>query len=137
MNYVDTFIQIAPDSTLGEAVVPQPRAGRKSIAVLEYELISANPYTYTHEQVQFTVHARHKGIPAQELKARWHELWSEFFSVPHACMRASPLPKRYGWGLYFNAEGKVALCAIESPAYKRFASNPSLMQRFAMRSKRA
>ncbi|TPG10128.1 hypothetical protein EAH75_06060 [Rhodanobacter glycinis] len=52
-------------------------------------------------------------------------------------MRASPLPKRYGWGLYFNAEGKVALCTVESPAYKRFAGNPSLMQRFAMRSKRA
>jgi hypothetical protein len=137
MNYVDTFIQIAPDSTLAMAVVPQPRAGKQSIAVLEYELISAKPYTYTHEQVQFTVHARHKSIPAQELKARWHELWSEFFSVPHACMRTSPLPKSYGWGLHFDGEGKVALCAVESPTYQRLANDKALMQRFAMRGKRA
>ena len=111
MNYVDTFIQIAPDSTLIEAVVPQPQPGRKSIAVLEYELISATPHTYTHEQVLLTVHARHKGISAQEIEVRRHEFWSEFFSVPHACMRTSLLPKSYGWGLHFNAEGKVALCA--------------------------
>lgn len=135
-NYVDTFIQIAPDCTLTLAVVPPLRAGRKSIAILEYEMISAAPYVFTQEQVLFTVHARHKGITEQELATCRHELWSEFFSRPHACMRASPLPKAYGWGLHFDADGKVALCAVESPAYRRFADDRTLTRTFAMRSKR-
>jgi hypothetical protein len=32
------------------------------------------------------------------------------------------LPKKYGWGLHFNAEGKIALIARESAEYDRLAN---------------
>ena len=40
MNYVNTFIAVAPDTSAKLGVVPIERAGKKSIAVLEYELRS-------------------------------------------------------------------------------------------------
>lgn len=136
MNYVNTFIAVAPDTAAKAGTVSPERSGKKSIAQLEYELISGKPYTLTQEEVQFSVHVQRQGIPATELKAKRNKLWSEFFSKPMACMRASPLPKSYGWGLHFDAEGKVALVAMESPDYKRLMKNSAIRQLSAMRGKR-
>ena len=137
MNYVNTFIAVAPDTAAKAGTVPPGRSDKKSIAQLEYELISGKACTLTQEEVQFSVYVQRQGISAAELKDRRAKLWSEFFSKPMACMRASPLPKSYGWGLYFDAEGKVALVAMESPEYKRRLNNPAIRQLSAMRSKRA
>ncbi|MBI3525287.1 MAG: hypothetical protein HY066_12365 [Betaproteobacteria bacterium] len=137
MNYVNTFIAVAPDTSAKAGAVPPGRGDEKSIAQLEYELISGKPYLLTQEEVQFSVHVKRQGIPAAEIKARRAKLWSELFSKPMACMRASPLPKSYGWGLHFDAKGKVALVAMESPEYRRLLKNPTIRQLSAMRSKRA
>ena len=136
MNYYNTFIAVAPDTSVKIGTVPVARAGKKSIAVLEYELISAEPYTYTQEEVQFAVHVQRQSVPPAELRARQIELWDEFFSKPIACMRASPLPKSYGWGLHFNEEGKVALVAVGSPEYERLSSSSAIEQTRALRSRR-
>jgi hypothetical protein len=77
------------------------------------------------------------GRSAGELKARRRELWQAFFAQPRACMRSSPLAKTYGWGLHFNAEGKVALVPVESTDYKRLVDDRSVKQTRAMRGKRA
>lgn len=137
MNYVSTFIAVAPDTAAKTGTAPFERSDKKSIAQLEYELISGKPYTFTQEEVQFSVHVQRQGIPATELNAKRKQLWSEFFSKPMACMRASPLPKSYGWGLHFDAEGKVALVAMEGPEYKRRLNDSGIRQLSAMRSKRA
>lgn len=137
MNYVNTFIAVAPDTTAKAGTVPPGRSDNKSVAQLEHEIISGNPYALTQEDVQFSVHVRRQGISASKLKAKRAKFWSEFFSKPMACMRASPLPKSYGWGLHFDAEGKVALVAMESPEYERLLKNSAIKQLFAMRSKRA
>jgi len=137
VNYVNTFIAVAPDTAAKAGTVPPGRSDKKSIAQLEYELISGKSCILTQEEVQFSVYVQRQGISVAELKARRTKLWSEFFSKPMACMRASPLPKSYGWGLHFDAEGKVALVAIESPEYKRLLKNSAIRQLSAMRSKRA
>ena len=67
------------------------------------------------------MHARHKGITPDELAARGEALKAEFYAKPQPCMRASMLPKKYGWGIHFNAEGKLALLPMESPEYRGFA----------------
>ena len=136
MNYFNTFIAVAPDTSASHGVVPPVRGGKQSVALLEYELIAAEPYTLTQEEVQFAVHVHRKGEPAAELKARRTELWLAFFSKSMACMRDSPLPKLYGWGLHFNAEGKVALVAMENSEYRRLPHSPTIQQTYAMRSKR-
>jgi hypothetical protein len=34
-------------------------------------------------------------------------------------MRASMLPKKYGWGVHSDAEGRLALVAVGSDSYRR------------------
>jgi hypothetical protein len=136
VNYYNIFIAVAPDTSVKVGTVPVARAGKKSVAVLEYELVSAQPYTYTQEEVQFAVHVQRKAISSAELGVRRVDLWNEFFSKSLACMRASPLPKSYGWGLHFNEEGKVALVAAESPEYERLSSSDTIEQTRALRSSR-
>jgi hypothetical protein len=136
VNYYNTFIAVAPDTSVKVGTVPVARAGKKSVAVLEYELISAQPYTYTQEEVQFAIYVQRKAISSAELGVRRVDLWNEFFSKSLACMRASPLPKSYGWGLHFNEVGKVALVAAESPEYERLSSSDTIEQTRALRSSR-
>nr|WP_281349931.1 DUF6157 family protein [Paenibacillus tengchongensis] len=60
------------------------------------------------------------------------------FAKKHPCLRASMLPKRYGWGVHFNGEGRIALYAMESPEYDHYAAGgePGVKLLDAMRSKR-
>ena len=61
----------------------------------------------------------------------------EFFSRGQACLRASSLGKRFGWGVHADAEGRVALYAVDSKRYQALAADPKLAQTRAMRTKRA
>jgi hypothetical protein len=61
---------------------------------------------------------------------------NEFFARPQACLRASPLPKKYGWGFVFDAEGRVALCAMESAEYRRLLGDTGVRVLKALRSAR-
>lgn len=135
LNYYSTFIQIADDCPVISSVVPVERGGKKSIAVIQYELLSEHPYEFTQEEVLFETFARNKAVPEAERAAQR----AEFFSRSQACLRASPLPKSYGWGLHFDKDGKVALCPVESEAYRRFVEQPTggLKLLMAMRSRRA
>jgi Family of unknown function (DUF6157) len=128
VNYIDTFIAVAPDTRATPGTVPPERGGGRSVAALEYELISAQPYTLTQEDVQFAVYVQRQGIPAARLAAERAGLWDAFFSQPMACMRSSPLPKSYGWGLHFDGEGRVALVAMESPDYERLSTDQTIDQ---------
>ncbi|MCU6435700.1 DUF6157 family protein [Undibacterium sp. Jales W-56] len=136
MNYYNTFIAVAADAKVDHGAVPPARAGKKSIALLEYELISAKPYKLTQEEVQFAVHVQRRELPVEVVQDKREQLWQEFFSKPMACMRASPLAKSYGWGLHFNASGKVALIPVESMEYQRLLEDKAIAQTRAMRSKR-
>lgn len=137
MNYFNTFIAVSEDTKAKVGTVPPERGGKKSVAVLEYALIANRPYELTQGDVQFAVHVARLGIPPDTLEEQRSTLWAQFFSRPMACMRASALPKTYGWGLHFNAEGRVALVPVESPQYKVLSSDPAIRQTRAMRSKRA
>lgn len=132
MNYIDTFIQVAPDCPVDESVVPPMRGKQKPAHLIQYELISSNPYGYTQEDVLWETHVRHKGIAATP------KMREEFLVKPQACLRSSALPKKYGWGFHFDRHGKVALCAMESEEYRRFVEprpdGPTLLS--ALRSSR-
>jgi hypothetical protein len=137
MSYHETFIQVAPDCPVSSAVVPVAKGAGKSVPVLEYELLSGAPYKYTMEELLFEVHVRRSAVPAGELKARREALWAEFFAKPRACLRASTLAKKYGWGFHFDKDGRVALVALGSADYKKYSSGASgLKVLAAMRSKR-
>ena len=138
MNYHDTFIRVAPDCPVNEAVVPTGRRAEKSVPQVEYELLAENPYAFTQEELLFAVHVRRRRISKTELKARRAALWEEFFGKPRACLRASMLPKKYGWGLHFDAAGRIALVAVQSAEYRSFEQGKGVATVLtAMRNKRA
>ncbi len=60
-----------------------------------------------------------------------------FFAKPQACLRASPLTKRYGWGVHHDDEGRIAIYGVESEEYGRLAASGELTVTPAMRNRRA
>jgi hypothetical protein len=133
MNYYGTLIEIADDCPAIRGQVPPARGGKKTKAVVEYELLVKHPYTYTEEDIAFEVYAVLHDIP----KASWPKEREEFLSKGHPHLRVSALAKRYGWGIHNNAEGKIALVAVESPEYKRLMKDLRTAKIKAFRSKRA
>jgi hypothetical protein len=132
MNYYDTLVEVAADCPVSAAEVPQARGGKKTKAVVEYELLVENPYTYTEEEIAFEVYA-----VLHAMKANWLNERKKFLSKGHPHLRVSALAKRYGWGIHNNAEGKLALIAVDSPEYERLMRDPRTTKVKAFRSTRA
>lgn len=131
-NYRNAFIEIADDCPLTNGEIPPEKGDAKTVANLQFEMVMNNPYKYTSDDVLFTVFAERNDIPESERPAAREK----FFSKGQACFRASPLTKRYGWGVHFDQDGKMALYARESEAYERFVNDKSLLVVKAMKSKR-
>lgn len=131
-NYFNTFIEIAEDCPVAAAEIPPLKGDNKSVANLQFEMILEHPYGYTSDDVVFSVYALKNGIDSGLEDAR-----AVFFSKGQACLRASPLTKRYGWGIHHNAEGKVAAYPAGSEEYQRFLEDAGVKKVRAMRSKRA
>lgn len=132
-NYFDTFISVAEDCPADKAEVPPVKGENKTVANLQFDMIINNPYKYTSDDVLFKVHALRSGIGTAAQKAEREA----FFSKGQACMRASPLTKRYGWGVHCNAEGKIAIYALDSPEYIKLAADKKIAHTKGMRSKKA
>jgi len=133
MNYYDTLIEVAEDCPVTKAGVPQPHGNKKTKAVFEYEIIANHPYEYTEEDIAFEIYALMRAIP----KADWPKQRQEFLSKGHPHLRVSTLPKRYGWGIHNNAEGRAVLVAVESAEYKKLVRDPHTTKIKAFSSKRA
>ena len=129
-NYINTFIEVREDCPAEHGVEP-PIAENLSIAALHYRLLSEQPYTRTSDDVLFETHAWRKGIDPDDADAR-----AEFFSKGQACLRASPLGKRYGWGTHHDEHGRVAMFPRDSEEYAALAADPAIEHTRAMRSSR-
>jgi len=132
-NYFDTFIQVAEDSQAKTGEVPPMKGSEKTVANIQFEMICNQPYRYTSDDVLFETYATRQGFDKSELAAEREK----FFSKGQPCLRASPLTKRYGWGVHSNSEGKVALYSRDSEEYEKFSTDAKVETVKAMRSKRA
>lgn len=131
-NYENTFIEVAEDCPAAGGEVPPMKGDAKTVAGIQYDMISKSPYQFTSDDVLFQVFAERKELTESELE----EARRQFFSKGQACMRASPLAKRYGWGIHNDAEGRIALVASDSPEYQQLKQNPGLKKVKAMKSSR-
>jgi hypothetical protein len=129
-NYFDTFIEISADSKASMGEIPPMKGDTKTAATIQFELISKNPYKLTSDDVLFQVFAEKQDLIQSEYK----EAREQFFSKGQPCLRASPLTKRYGWGVHSNHEGKIALYGAETTEYKKFSEDSSLKVVKAMKS---
>jgi len=131
-NYYNTFIEVAPDYTKSESLVPPIKGDKQTVANIHYDMIRSQPYTFTSDDVIFNTHAVKNDIANSELVSEREK----FFSKGQPCMRASPLTKSYGWGVHCNIDGKLALIGMETDAYEQFVNDDTLGHVKAMRSKR-
>jgi hypothetical protein len=132
-NYYNTFIQVAADCPVKKAEVPARKNGEPTVATRQFDLIYDHPYQYTSDDVLFRTSALKNNVSPAELdQAR-----AVFFAKGQPCFRASPLTKRYGWGVHSNAEGKMAIYAVESDEYLALSKDSNLKVVNAMRLKRA
>jgi hypothetical protein len=137
MAYTSTLILVAPDCPVDTAIVPVAKNNTTPIHLIQYELLTQDPYAYDHEALVFAVHVRRLGLTEEEIEARHAELWADLFVKGHPCMRASSLTKRYGWGAHYDAEGRIALFGMDSAEYDQLCHDDTTQKLFAMRSKRA
>lgn len=89
MNYCNALIEVAEDSPAAVARLPQARAGRKTKALIEYELLAKHPYAYTEEDIAFEVHANLHDIPKADRPVER----KKFLSKGHPHFRVSALAK--------------------------------------------
>ncbi len=136
-NVVNTFIRVAEDCPARSGEEPPLRAGKPTVASLQYEMIAGAPYKYTSDDVVFATSAAGRALGAKVTKQERSLVRDEFFARGQACLRASGLGKRFGWGIHADAQGRVALHAVDSKRYQALAADPKLAQTRAMRTRRA
>lgn len=130
-NYFNTLITIADDSPTGHSAVPD--LSRESVAAQQFRWISERPYELTSDDVIFARVAEKAAIAEADRQAAQ----ADYFRTGRACLRTSPLAKTYGWGIHHDAEGKMALLAVESEEYAKLLADDDVVKVKAMRSKRA
>lgn len=129
-NYRATFIAVAPDCPAEKGTVP-PKPG--TVAAMQYERLTAAPYTMTSDDLLFGIFADRKGIPeAKRAAAR-----TAFFSSGQPCLRSSPLVKTYGWGVHHDGQERVAIYGVDSADYAAFCEDEAIAVVAGMRSRRA
>jgi len=132
-NYENTFIAIADDCPVTHGEIPPVKGDAKSVANMQFAMLANNPpYTFTSDDVLFQVYADRKDLTESERPAAR----KEFFSKGQPCMRASPLTKRYGWGVHADKDGRIALVACDSPEYEQWINNPDVKVVKAMKTSR-
>lgn len=123
-NYIDTLITVSPDCPVAAGTVP---AKPGTVAERQFTLLRAAPYAMTSDELLLALENDRKGPVTA----------AAFFARPQACLRASPLVKKQGYGLHHDASGRVALVPMESPDYARLLSDPAVTKRPGMRNARA
>ena len=132
-NYLRTLIAAADDSGAERGTVPPHKPENPSIAWRTWRMIADAPYAYTSDDVIFGVWADRQGIPdAERDDAR-----AAFFSKGQACLRASDLGKKYGWGVHSDGEGRIALYGMETEEYRRLLDDPDVAVTRAMKRSRS
>ncbi|GIP54042.1 MULTISPECIES: DUF6157 family protein [Paenibacillus] len=138
MSYTNTFIRVSPDCPAETGIVPVSAKESKPVHVIQYELLTEHPYKFDYPALLFETHIRHKQISAEVIQEREQEIRDDLFSKKHACLRASALPKKYGWGVHYDENGKIAIYGMDSHEYKRFteSADGSIQVLNGMRSRR-
>jgi hypothetical protein len=124
---------VAEDCKVSSGMIPVLKNDKKTIAYRKFEIIANNPYIFTSDDILFQIYADRNDLTESEYKiAR-----KQFFSKGQPCLRASPLTKQFGWGIHFDANGKIALYGMETEQYQQLLDDPKINKVKAMRTSRS
>ncbi|KAA9349008.1 DUF6157 family protein [Larkinella humicola] len=131
-NFTNTLIAIADDCPASRGEIPPQKGDAKSVATMQFEMLSRNPYQYTSDDVLFQVYVQRNDLTESERPAARQQ----FFSKGQPCFRASPLTKRYGWGVHSDENGRIALLGCDTEDYEKLSRDKNLQVVKAMKSSR-
>jgi hypothetical protein len=131
-NYYDCFIKIAEDCPADKGEIPPAKTAEKTIASIQYDMLVSNPYKYTSDEVLFQCYVTKNKIQKKDLTKQKEQ----FFLKGQACLRALPLAKRYGWGIHYNNEGRIAIYGCETKEYNAFSNDKLIKKLKGIRSNR-
>ena len=129
-NYFDTFIEVAEDTKATYGTQPLSKGDKKSVAEMQYEMLSENPYQLTSDDILFQLFANKNNLSEAEYK----QAREQFFSKGQPCFRTSPLTKTYGFGIHYDSTGKMAVYGMETAEYQNFISDEKIKKVKAMKS---
>lgn len=101
------FILVAEDCPVERGTVPGSKRGSKTVPMYTYEVLSQHPYEYTEDELQHEVHVVHRGLKT--------------FDPDTRDLKRNELPKKWGWGVQYNENRKVALVGCETEEYRQLA----------------
>ena len=136
MSYKNTFVKVSEDCPVLAAEIPVAKNSKKPAHVIQYEILTQNPYRFDHEELIWEVNVQQKEISKEVLESEGEEMKAQMFSKGHPCMRASALVKRYGFGAHYNEHGKIAVYPLGSPEYAQFLKQENIKVLAGMRSKK-
>jgi hypothetical protein len=132
-NYRNTFIAVSDDCPATTGQAPSASENKPTIASLQFEFLRGKPYEHTSDDVLF-----YCALTRQALTGEMARLTRQaFFSKAQACLRCSPLVKKFGWGIHHDAAGKIALYGVDTPEYAAFLRTEGVKAVKGMRSKKA
>ncbi|MGX1640885.1 DUF6157 family protein [Sphingobacterium sp. NPDC055431] len=129
-NYYNTLITVAEDCKTLKGEIPPLKIDKLTVANMQYDRLMKEPAKVNSDDLIFDIHAQRKDLLEEELG----EEREKFYSKGQACLRASPLAKTYGWGIYYDSEGKIRLINSSSDEYQTMLRDDSIKKLPAMRS---
>ncbi|MBE8712769.1 DUF6157 family protein [Sphingobacterium hungaricum] len=129
-DYFNTLIEVSEDCPAGKGEKPPVKMDKPTIANFQFDQLINHPYQFTSDELLFQQHVRKNDIAEANLDSEKEK----FFSKGQPCLRTSALAKRYGWGIHYDENGKIALYPRESERYQQFASDVSISKVKAMKS---
>ena len=137
MSYKNTFVKVSEDCPVASAEIPMAKNGKKPMHLIQYEILTQNPYRFGHEELIWEVYVQQKEIPQEIVESQEGEaIKTQLFSKGHPCMRASALVKRYGFGAHYNEAGKIAVYPLGSEAYQAFLEQDQVKVLAGMRTRK-
>ena len=116
------MITVSVDNKCIKGIIPYAKRKKETIAKIQYETLINNPFKYTEYEFQKEVHHNKRG--------------KAYLNIDKYDIRRSELCKKYGWGIYINKEGKLALVGCETDKYRELENKPSVMRLSAYKKRK-
>lgn len=129
-NYFNTLITVAEDCKALKGEIPPLKIDKLTVANMQFERLINNPHHINSDDLIFDIYANRNDLLESELE----DEKAKFYSKGQACLCTSPLAKTYGWGIYYDAEGKIRLIDSSSDEYQKLLQDNSIKKIPAMRS---